>query len=267
MDEAGEVPIDVDEVIKPDTSEKKDNGETPTVEEVEKYFVTQHIMGKLSSALARGKIDQSGNPMQDLTAALMEIWPENNGERAEQKPVFKIPGSREGVSVRFEHNSNEYDRARKTITLGIDRLSRAKTPEEVKLALIALTEAAHHESEHIYVPGSTLEPETPQETIQYLSNPGEISAHGRQFAFRYMTEFPGEEFDIAKMTDFATRQMQEKAGNKAYNYFVAFADPSKQTQYEQYGDLAAIHVQILEATKRHMKSLKQLANIGARERT
>ena len=220
-----------------------------------KFRVSRFIEDKLIQAVRlRWEAVQSGNDI-DIVQCLQNVWPEDDGAAWQRKPRFTVSHLDEVFSVRFEGESNEYDSAARLMTIAVGNLRRATTLEESEGVLLGVIEAVYHEAEHIYNPGSGLEPVDIPETIEYLGNPGEIEAHGRQFAYRYRREFPGEPFDVQKMAKLSEKIKNSGKGNRYYNYFVAFADPIKQQSYKDFGDVQCIYEKIVEATKRHLQIL------------
>jgi hypothetical protein len=216
-----------------------------------KLIVSKFLEDKLSLAVQMRSGAMEKREIVDIVQCLQRVWPENDGVPWQRKPRFRIPNLDEELTIRFDLHS-DYDITNKIMTLNISNLRDAKTPEELGAALTNVLEDVYHESEHIYNPGSDIEPVDVQETIEYLGNPGEIEAHARQFAYRYRKEFPGEPFDLAKMKDLAQRIKGTGRGDKHYNYFVSFADPIKQEKFKEFGDVKTIHEKIVEATLRHL---------------
>ncbi len=220
-----------------------------------KLAISRFVEDKLTQAVRlRWETMQNGDNL-DIVQCLQNVWPENDGVLWQRKPRFNIPHLDEDLFVRFEAESNEYDSAARLMTIAVGNLRQATTLEGLEGVLVGVIEAVYHETEHIYDPGSSSEPLDISETIDYLGNPGEIEAHGRQFAYRYIREFPGELFDVQKMAALSEKIKNSGQGNKHYNYFVAFADPVKQESYKKFGDVLDIYEKIVEATKKHLQIL------------
>ena len=227
-------------------------------EETDKNHVTQAVVTMLNQ-ITDWKLAKLHNgsevSLSEAWELLRENWPNNDGRR---KTRFSIPGARNGTSVYFENNANDYDAVSGQICLGIKSILDATTEEEVRNATNLVIEIAYHEVEHIYNPGMETYPDTPQATIEYMGNDGEIKAHARQFAFRYLQSYPGDNFDLIKM-----RALISPTDINAQNYFVTFTIPEKQEQYRQWGDLAEIHDKVVRETTRMIEMLK-LYNDGQR---
>lgn len=226
-----------------------------------KIAVSRFLENKLTLAVSLVKEAMGRGESPDIVQCLQSIWPQNDGVLWQRKPRFVIPDLDEAIAVRFEPDSNEYDNEAHLMTIAVGGLRRAKTPEELDEMLVGVIENVYHESEHIYSPGSDLEPVDTSETIEYLGNPGEIEAHARQFAYRYSREFPGLPFDPEKMAVLSEKIKNRGMGNKHYNYFVAFADKKKQELYKDFGNVRALHEKIVEATGRHLQILSEHAGI------
>jgi hypothetical protein len=228
-----------------------------------KFVISKFLEDKLTEAVELKKQSMEKGQDIDIVQILKDIWPENDGVPAIRRPKFTIPGLEEELTVRFEPLSTDYDDENKIMSLGIGRLREAETPEEMDKALIRLLEAAYHEPVHMYERDPGLDPGTTiQETIEYLGSPGEIEAHARQFAFRYIKEFPGQEFDIQKMIEYAQGSIDSGESNKPYNYFIAFADPIKQEKFKEFGDVKAINEKIVEATQKNFRILTEKMKQG-----
>lgn len=220
------------------------------LEQSDKWHLSQFIEQKLRTALSAMETAPSLEPPLDFVEHLQRIW-ENDNVPYRRKPKFKLQGLHgETYTVRFSNDVTEYDSHGKEFTFGINSIRQATTTQARRLALSNLLDSVYHEIQHIYTPGSDLEPTTIAETIEYLGNAGEIQAHARQFARRYKDEYPGQPFTVEKMQELADT-LKEQGSNKAYNYFVSFADPEKQIKYAQYGDIKKIHEAVVAATAQH----------------
>ncbi len=189
---------------------------------------------------------------RDFINCLKEIWPENDDHRA--KPTFFIDFEQDGelqkLNIVFDRSS-EYDSNSRTIRINIDPLFPDRTSDDESKAArfeggLKILQSVYHEVEHIYYQGSPLEPKDIEETLEYLGHPGEIRAFARQFASLYQQHYPGELFSLEKMQALA----QAFGDNRAINYFISFADPSKQEKYAQYADIGRIHQTVASLTER-----------------
>jgi len=199
------------------------------------FFVT----AKLEEALSRYRVGLASGAKKDIVQCLLEIWPENDGIPWQRRPRFNVPGT--DILIRFESQTSEYDSVNKTMSLPVGKLRSAKTSEELDLAFTHLMQSMYHETEHIFNPGQELAgTDDIQEMISYLCNEGEIRAHAKEYAYRYVKEYPGEPFDLLKMQELALKLQAEGKPN-ARNYFIVFADPEKQEKYGLYGDVKKAH--------------------------
>ncbi|MEN9604355.1 MAG: hypothetical protein RJB39_40 [Candidatus Parcubacteria bacterium] len=226
---------------------------SPEQQEVIKQRLSRLIEEKIRSATELYIRKKREGEQVDIVECLLEVWPENDGVVWIRKPVFTA----EGYGVRFEPLSTEYDSNNNRFSFGLEEFRAATEESDIRNALESLIDSVYHEVEHIDNVGSPLQPETVAESIEYLSNLGEIQAHARQFASRYMREYPKEEFDLQRMIALIDKMTDPKAKNKALQYFVRFNDPGRQEQYRAYGDVEAVHQAIVEATKQHLTKLKQ----------
>lgn len=228
--------------------------------EAKKLFISRFIEQKLIQVVSESKDKLRNGENVDIVQILKDMWPENDGRKWEQKPKFYIPGLDEDISIRFDNlidSCGEYDSANKVLYLGVAQIRDAKTEEEINIALLGMLEAIYHEVEHINNPGADLASEDLEEVFNYLNNPGEIMGHARQFAYRYLKEFPGHNFDVDKITELAQRIMNREGRPQMYNYFVALLDPIRIEKYKAYGDTRKIYMSIVEATKKQMGRLTE----------
>jgi enoyl-CoA hydratase/carnithine racemase len=187
----------------------------------------------------------------DVVELLKEVWPENDGQSWQRKPVFSMPGLSENIRFKFDLSS-DYDDANKIMTLDISRLRGARTPVEVDNALDRVIMDAYHEAEHIYNPGSDDAGEGVEETVAYLSDSGEIEAHARGFMYIYKREFPNQQFDIENAKVLATQLKEKGITPNYYNYLISFSDPEKQEKYKPFGDVKAVNQKFIEVMKKRI---------------
>ncbi len=232
--------------------ERKTQLEVPEVDRV-KYEITQEIQRHIESACAILRTALVQGEKKDFVEELLAIWTDNDGSRKDAKPRFYVRAGDVEIKVVFD-GGNEYDSASRTVMLDISHLRTAKTIEELDEAFVSILESLYHEVEHVYNPGVELDDEDVGGVIAYLCNDGEISAHARQFAFRYLQEYPGVQFEPERMTALA----EHLGSAKMHNYFIAFADPQKQIMYRQFADLEMIHQKMMTETMRQHAILSVL---------
>lgn len=126
--------------------------------------------------------------------------------------------------------------------------SPAKMLEKIKLSVF-------HEMEHMKHLGDELLEEEDDDlkrlaSVQYLSHPGEMRAHARQFAILYSDTFPGQPFDLKKLRSLAEEDP------KIRSYFIRLADPEVVSKYMELakglnrdiGDLATLFPAMVRMT-------------------
>ncbi len=218
---------------------------------------------------------REGEIFDKLISSLKEQWPENNDLNGRgRKPTFyikldaKIPHSDddvEVVKVVFERGEDSDSRQSDLrLRIGLGGIIKSKNFAELMQQQEDLLDTVYHETEHLYNFGTEVLALDAKGQIEYLSDEGEISAFARQFARRYLVEYPADdEIDITKIVALANEQKAD-GGPKDWrlrNYFYVFAQPSAQEKYREFGDLKKVNEQITQATQRHFASLKQRSNL------
>lgn len=230
---------------------------TPEEQERMKLSVYRFFEGKLTELEAT-----SGSGSVDYVQRFYELCSDKT-EPWTRKKEFDLLGLAVPLRIRFDQNSH-YDVANRCISIDIRPLLQAKGQEALKQAVIPILEDVYHEAEHIFNPGlgeSHFVPEydTEESSLLYLSDPAEINAFARQFAFRYAREYPGAPFDLPKMSILAEQDLKDEKRfkrNAAYNYFIACADMVKQQKYKGF-NLKSIHEAIIAETRKHLARLRQ----------
>jgi len=219
--------------------------------------VAQYIITQIEAAI---KIHQSKGG--DFNNSLDQIWPRKSGRR--YLPA-NFPKDLQAMEIRFsptlQDNSNGHlarnpNGGGLQLSLSYGLIQNAKDQNGLQNALKQLEMTVYHETDHIYNPGSDFNTDatnTAQETIRYLSNPGEMRAHAWQYAVYYAKQLPNQPFNLQKIQQLA----QQSQDGKAINYFISFADPQKQSKYQQYGNVKNIHDQMVQMTSQFVGQYNQ----------
>ncbi len=201
---------------------------------------------------------QPFDKLKILMKKLKKVWPEHDiyGLRNAFK-LSAITPEFSNIELKFTMSYSRsglvsYEGKPIAIELELKGLMDAQNEDELIAAFAALTESIYHEVEHIYYPGadnSLNELEDIKDILDYISDPGEICAYAKQFAYRYTTEFPNQPFDLEKMRSIAQNTRQGE------NYFVGCANPEVIQKYKAFGDIAKIHDDIVKWTQKYVEYL------------
>jgi len=119
------------------------------------------------------------------------------------------PGVTSRQKIRLQPDSRGGEASGKGghLGLGVKDILEAKTPEEVKTATKRMMGTMLHEMTHIYGYHGTDPAEFKDEDkkvrhIRYMTDPGEMRAHAKEFAWSYAQEHPDDqEVDFDKLAD------------------------------------------------------------------
>lgn len=186
-----------------------------------------------------------------LVEKMQTLWPEYTGRPP--KTRFRLDAlspALAGTTLHFEMMTEDGEvgvaDGQREMVIGLGRLFAAATPEERAAALVRVAEQVHHELTHVAHPG-TEAGDGREGAARYLTHPGEVRAHAKQFAYRFVQHYPGAPFDLEKMRSLADGM------DKAYQYFVLMADPVKQDEYRAVADLAEAHRVIVTQTAKFVE--------------
>lgn len=233
------------------------------------FFVKSKI-DFLKIELCKESADRKSNiDFKSLQEKIKIIWPDFEGQR--NKPNFKIPKEMlpidiSEVVVIFETNSSESGRFKGQIDirLPLQHLMDAKSEQDIKNACSYILQTLFHEVEHIKFEGADLESDDPEDVFAYLSNPGEIRAHAKEYAFLYCSVYPNQEFDIDKMKEIISLSESGKSQTihkdripKIRNYLIRFGDGTAE-KYKEFGDVLEVNKQIIDLITKFVSEMKSL---------
>lgn len=220
--------------------------------------IAQFLVNAVEQALNNSEVP--------IVEAIRRIWggesrgrkfslPSQFGDLSRQLSISFVTGTMDnsnGELSRYPDGSME-------LQVNLGKLQNARDLQSKQNALRQIEMAIYHETDHIYSSGSDFDSDASdkvQETIRYLSHPGEVKAHAWQYAIYYMRQFPSQPFNLSNM-----QQLAQQLDNKARAYYISFAQPEKQQQYSQYGNVANIHQNIVSMTQEFVEYLNQ-RNVG-----
>jgi hypothetical protein len=187
--------------------------------------------------------------------AMIKAWPESEQGRGIK---FALPKDRfpslESLRIRInsqkdESSADRIDGKITTIYVGTASLQRAieqGNQEEINKHLRRISGSLNHEMTHLHHSGTDAGEETAEDAVKYMTNPGEMRAHAKDYAYTWAQDFPGQPFDVQKFVQKVIPTMVESKQRKATNYFVKFVDPETQAKYKHVADLGAANRQLLE---------------------
>jgi len=218
-----------------------------------------------------GKIEQAAKTAADGSVkfydAMAKVWPENERGRDFFLPKNRFP-DHSGVRFRIEPFASESETVKtngvvNTISIGVKELQdsllkRDSAAAEQHLGRIA--GSLNHEMTHLHHKGADAGDGGVEDAIRYLTSPGEMRAHAKDYAYTWSRTFPGQPFDAQKFVQEVMPKLVQSKQKKANNYFVAFADPPKQAKYKHVADLGGAHKQLIGMVdgyvNYYMKSVK-----------
>jgi len=186
--------------------------------------------------------------------AMMKVWPESEQGRGIKfiLPADKFPSLKD-LRVRVnsfqdESSADKINGKIDTIYVGTASLQDAiqkRDQQGVKTHLKRVAGSLNHEMTHLHHHGSNAGEETPDDFVRYMTNPGELRAHAKDYAYTWAQEFPGAPFDPQRFVSDVIPTLVPTKKQKATNYFVAFVDPAKQEKYKHVADLGATNRQLI----------------------
>lgn len=216
-------------------------------------LLAERIREAAETAFERRKAGEGKLRTYDV---MPEVWPAGLQTHKSEAflPAGRVPFEIAAQSIRFYPGDGGDSIAQCTrsaingnytgITVYLGQLDKADTREELAKVIARFEKAAWHESEHIFHMGADydVDPDADQEArrlalVEYLSHPGEVRAHARQYALEFSREFPAEPFSIEK---FMAIDGGKAATGLAGYYFRFFADPAVQARYDGRGDFAPL---------------------------
>jgi len=154
----------------------------------------------------------------EFSKALKELWPENNGRRMPMFELGAINPTFQNVIIDFRHRTKNADKIASAFRLGEIRIRigiqqlMENGPEKINEDLQRIGIYIFHELEHLISEGDSDTSEGTDKTqyYEYLSNPGEMRANAKGFAYRYVRNFPGEKFDTVKNNTLLTEDRHDR---------------------------------------------------------
>lgn len=229
-------------------------------------FVFEKIRKASELALQSPPSANKGVAFKD---AMMKVWPESEQGRGIK---FMLPKDRfptlQDMRIRInsfqdESSADKINGKVDTIYVGTASLQDAiekKDQSGVKTHLRRIAGSLNHEMTHLHHHGSNAGEETPDDFVRYMTNPGELRAHAKDYAYTWAQDFPGVQFDLRRFVSEVIPTLVPTKKQKATNYFVAFADHAKQEKYRHVADLGAAHKQLISMVSGYvnyyMKSAK-----------
>lgn len=199
----------------------------------------QFVFGKIEQA---AKIASDGSTK--LQDAVARVWPENERGRNFFLPKAEFP-DHSGIRFRVEPFASDSETVKtngvvNTISIGVKELHESLLKGDADAARQHLNRIAgslNHEITHLHHKGADEGDGGADDAIRYLTNPGEMRAHAKDYAYTWSRMFPGQPFDAQKFVQAVIPKLVQSKQRKANNYFVAFADPAKQAKYKHVADV------------------------------
>jgi hypothetical protein len=214
-------------------------------------FVFDKLRRAAELALGSPTSTNKGSAFKD---AMMRVWPESDQGRGIKfiLPADKFP-SLQDLRIRInsfqdESSADKINGKVDTIYVGTASLQDAiekKDQEGIKTHLRRIAGSLNHEMTHLHHHGSNAGEETPDDFVRYMTNPGELRAHAKDYAYTWAQDFPGVPFDPQRFVNEVIPTLVPTKKQKATNYFVAFADPEKQSKYKHVADIRAAREQLI----------------------
>lgn len=188
-----------------------------------------------------------------LLAAIKQIWTsENNRGIKFILPQDKFP-TLSSLRIRFNFVNDESSvtsigNSVDTLYIGATSLQNAITSKDenlLKSSLARISGSLNHEITHLHHKGANDGDGSIGEIIKYLTNPGEIRAHAKDYSYMWASTFPGKKFDVKEFIQKVIPSMVESKQKKATNYLVAFADPAKQSKYSSFANISQAYKEMI----------------------
>ena len=188
-----------------------------------------------------------------LLDAIKQIWTsENNKGIKFILPQDKFP-TLSSLRIRFNFVNDESSVERfgdsvETIYIGATSLQNAITSKDenlLKSSLARISGSLNHEMTHLHHKGANEGEGSIGEIIKYLTNPGEMRAHAKDYSYMWASTFPGKKFDVQEFIQKVIPSMVESKQKKAINYLVAFADPAKQSKYSSFANISQAYNEMI----------------------
>lgn len=203
-----------------------------------------------------GKIEQAAKTASEGSIkfydAMPKVWPENERGRDFFLPKNRFP-DHSSIRFRIEPFASESETVKtngvvNTISIGVKELQDSLLKGDSASAeqhLGRIAGSLNHEMTHLHHKGADAGDGGAEDAIRYLTNPGEMRAHAKDYAYTWSRAFPGQPFDAQKFVQAVIPKLVQSKQKKASNYFVAFADPSKQAKYKGVADIGAAYRQLI----------------------
>lgn len=188
-----------------------------------------------------------------LIDAIKQIWPsENNRGIKFILPQDKFP-TLSSLRIRFNFVNDESSVERlgdsvETLYIGCTSLQNAITSKDenlLKSSLTRISGSLNHEMTHLHHKGANEGDGSIGDIIKYLTSPGEMRAHAKDYSYMWVSTFPGKKFDVQEFIQKVIPSMVESKQKKARNYLVAFADPEKQSKYSSFANISQAYDQMI----------------------
>ncbi len=216
-------------------NDKVESVETPEAQERVIECITNLINQRIGDAFkVYDDYIKLGTPKK-FVDCIKEIWPENNGSPYSGNlrlylPKLPIPEDiAKNFSIRFTVKPDDYENHASldsggVLSIGINEES---TSQDAKITERLIKMHVYHEIEHIYFPGPNadfLDLSDAKDALKYVSDPGEIRAFAKGYAYLFKTKFPGEAFSQEKMSE-AINEVGYR------DWFATFSDSEKRKKY------------------------------------
>jgi len=183
---------------------------------------------------------------------MSKAWPENERGRDFFLPKDRFP-EHSAIRFRIEPFASESETVKtngvvNTISIGVKELQDSLLKRDdaaVGQHLGRVAGSLNHEMTHLHHKGAEAGDGGVEDAIRYLTNPGEMRAHAKDYAYTWSRTFPGQPFDAQKFVQEVMPKLVQSKQKKANNYFVAFADPAKQAKYRSVADIGAAYKQLI----------------------
>lgn len=247
------------------------NSEQDRIEHEAFEFVFDKVKRASELALRSPASTNTGGAFRE---AMMKVWPESEQGRGIK---FILPDDRfpslKDLRVRVnsfqdESSTDKINGKVDTIYVGTSSLQEAiqkRDQEGVKTHLRRVAGSLNHEMTHLHHHGSNAGEETPDDFVRYMTNPGELRAHAKDYAYTWAQDFPGVAFDPQKFVSEVIPTLVPTKKQKATNYFVAFADPEKQAKYKHVADVGAARGQLISMVSGYVNYYMKRAGQSAQQ--
>ena len=187
-----------------------------------------------------------------LYDAISKFWLENVRGRDFFLPKDQFPNHSQ-IRFRIEQFSNESSTSKvngeiNTISIGVKDLQESLLRRDkvgAQQHLDRISGSLNHEMTHLHHKGANEGDGSVEDSIRYMTAQGEMMAHAKDYAWTWSRSFPGQPFDPQKFMEVIVPKLVNSKQTKAKNYFVSFADPSKQEKYKHIADVGAANKQLI----------------------